>query len=63
MFDNFGHECNVSFSVRTTKLLAYVFCVEHMRNPVIVTVCVLRLARFEAICLSAGDFLKATCLR
>ena len=42
---------SVTYSVRSTKLLAYIFCVERTRNPVTVTVCVLRLARFGAICL------------
>ena len=60
MFDNFGHEWNVSFSVRATKLLAYIFAVERMRNPVIVTVCVIRLGKFEAM--RVGDYPKSNLL-
>ena len=50
LLTSFGNEWNIPYSVRATKQLAYVFCVERMRNPVTLTVCVLRLAIFDAIC-------------
>ena len=50
LLTSFGHEWNIPYSERATKQLAYVFCVDRMRNPFTLNVCVLRLAKFKAIC-------------